>query len=220
MFIAGKSASLLGMTLPFLLLAAPVTAQVTDPVTEEAVDLIEESGVLARQSRLGEGVLILERQLQHARAIESLIAVLGPDALIEVAPGEIVSFSDTPAGLRAQIEMEKLKRELEQITAGPTAPLQAQPPRRDGTERVNTTSTLEQPEEAEPRISDDPDPQITVREIFGVAGDLTAVLGYRQGRVRVREGESLPGGVRIISIDANGVLLRVGGQQTYLPMSN
>jgi type IV pilus biogenesis protein PilP len=218
MLTAGKSAALLGMTL--LLLTDPVTAQVTDPVTEGSVDLIEQSGVLARQSRLGEGVLILERQLQHARAIESLIGVLGPDALIEVAPGEQVSFSDTPAGLRARIEVEKLKRELELISAAPDGPAQAQAPRPDGTEQVNRSAERSAREEPEPRTSPDPEAQITLREIFGVAGDLTAVLGYGQGRIRVREGEALPGGVRVISIDMGGVLLSRRGQETYLRMSN
>ena len=105
-------------------------------ITNAATELLDESGVLARQSRLGEGVLLLDRQLRHAEAIEKLIEVLGPDALIEVAPGEFLRFSDTPAGMRARLEMMRLQRELDQMAAPVTPAAGAQPARNDGSDLI------------------------------------------------------------------------------------
>lgn len=212
--------------LPLALAAGlPAAGQVTDPITTEATELLDGSGLLARQSRLGEGILILDRQLKHAEAIEKLIEVLGPDATIEVAPGEFLRFSDTPAGLRAQIEMVRLRKELEGLNA-PDAATDARPARSDGSELMEIIdrrlSELSAAEEPEP---ENPSPEgearlISVREIFGTAGDLSAVLRYGADRVRVREGDSLLGGVRILSIQPDGVRVSRRGQELFLQLPN
>lgn len=204
----------------------PAAGQVTDPVTSEAADLLDESGLIARQSRLGEGVLILDRQLQHAEAIERLIEVLGPDATIEVAPGEFLKFSDTPAGLRAQIEMIRLRKELETLNAPAQPAGEARPARSDGSELMElidqrlselsppaTESADAAPDLSEARL-------ISVREIFGTPNNLSAVLRYGPDRVRVQEGDSLIGGVRILSIRADGVLVSRRGQEMFLQLPN
>ncbi|MCA3487754.1 MAG: hypothetical protein IOD05_08580 [Rhodobacter sp.] len=84
----------------------------TDPITNEQIELLKESGLIDKQSRLSEGLLLMERQLQQAELVGQLLAVLGPDAQIEVTPGEFRSFADTPAGMRQQIEYLKLQSEL------------------------------------------------------------------------------------------------------------
>lgn len=215
------------LALPLVLVVGlPAAAQVTDPITAVSAELLDDSGLLARQSRLGEGVLILERQLQHAEAVERLIDVLGPDAMIEVAPGEFLRFSDTPAGLRAKIEMVRLRRELEALTAPSAPPAEARPARSDGSELIElidrrlteltgaeTGPDETGPDPAEARL-------ISVREIFGTAGDLSAVLMYGPDRVRVREGDALIGGVRVLSVEAEGVLISRRGQETFLELPN
>jgi len=213
--------------LPILaVLAAPVAAQVTDPITTEATELLDETGILARQSKLGEGVLILNRQLQHAEAIERLIQVLGPDAMIEVSPGEFLRFSDTPAGLRAQIEMARLRRELEGLSA-PEAPApDARPARSDGSELIELIDRrLSELSGEQDAAQDQPSPEgearlISLREIFGTPGSLSAVLRYGPDRVRVREGDSLIGGVRIVSISQDGVMISRRGQEMFLQLPN
>lgn len=227
-----RSPLIRSLALPLVLVVGlPAAAQVTDPITADSADLLDESGLLARQSRLGEGVLILERQLQHAEAVERLIDVLGPDAMIEVAPGEFLRFSDTPAGLRAKIEMVRLRRELEALTAPSAPPAEARPARSDGSELIELidrrltelTGAETGPDETGPDETG-PDPAearlISVREIFGTAGDLSAVLMYGPDRVRVREGDALIGGVRVLSVEAEGVLISRRGQETFLELPN
>ena len=212
-----------------LLLAAPVPVlgQATDPITTEATALIDESGLLTRQSRIGEGVLLLERQLRHAETIGKLIELLGPDAEIEVAPGEFMRFSETPAGLRARIEMARLQRELEQMSAPPPSAVGAQPARDDGSELIEMIDQrLTQLEQAGVEASPGDQPPgeqtrpLSVREIFGSGADLSAILQYGPDRVRVRAGDSLIGGLRIISIEADGVRVNQRGQELHLRLPN
>lgn len=223
--------------LPLLLAAPlPVLGQATDPITAdpittEATELLDESGLLARQSRLGEGILILDRQLRHAEAIERLVQVLGPDAIIEVAPGEFLKFSDTPAGMRARIEMVRLQRELEEASV-PTAPAQAaQPSRSDGSElldmidrRLNELAQADEgvvPDEGgQAETPATPDRTLSVREIFGTGTDLSAILQYGPDRVRVRAGDSLIGGLRVLSVEADGVHVMRRGQELHLRLPN
>ena len=220
--------TLLRTALMSLLLAAPFPAigQGADPITTGATELLDESGVLARQSRLGEGVLLLDRQLRHAEAIEKLIEVLGPDALIEVAPGEFLRFSDTPAGLRARLELMRLQRELDQMAAPVTPAAGAQPARSDGTELIEL---IDQRLNELTQTGADPDPGIgpeaqdrtlSVREIFGSGTNLSAILQYGPDRVRVRAGDSLVGGLRIVSIEPDGVRATRRGQEILLRLPN
>jgi hypothetical protein len=85
----------------------------TDPITNEQIELLKESGLIDKQSRLSEGLLLMERQLRQAELVGQLLTVLGPDAQIEVAPGEFKSFADTPAGLQQRIEYLRLQAELQ-----------------------------------------------------------------------------------------------------------
>ncbi|PTX52369.1 type IV pilus biogenesis protein PilP [Gemmobacter caeni] len=208
------------------LMATPATlsAQAQDPVTAEAVDLLDESGLIARQSRLGEGVIILDRQLRHAEAVEKLIRLLGPDAMIEVAPGEFMRFADTPAGLRARVEMLKLEQEIRQMSEPPPAPVAAGPARSDGSELVELIdkriSELADPSPDAATPENGGDRQIFVREIFGVGAELSAVLQYGADRVRVSTGDALPGEVRILSIERDGVRIIRRGQEILLTMPN
>jgi hypothetical protein len=94
----------------------PGTAQpgqpTTDPVTNEQIELLKESGLIEKQSKLSEGLLLMDRQLRQAQLVEQLLGVLGPDAEIEVTPGEFRSFADTPAGLQERIDYLKLQADL------------------------------------------------------------------------------------------------------------
>jgi len=85
----------------------------TDPITNAQIELLKESGLIDKQSKLSEGLLLMQRQLQQAELVEQLISLLGPDAQIEVTPGEFKSFANTPAGLQQQIDYLKLQAELQ-----------------------------------------------------------------------------------------------------------
>lgn len=57
----------------------------------------------------------------------------------------------------------------------------------------------------------------TVRYISGFEDDLSAVVGYGNGRkVTVKRGDQLPGGVEVKSVRQNGVLVHVGKQVELL----
>ena len=85
----------------------------TDPITNEQIELLKESGLIDKQSRLSEGLLLMQRQLRQAELVGQLLAVLGPDAQIEVTPGEFRSFADTPAGLQQRIAYLQLQADLQ-----------------------------------------------------------------------------------------------------------
>lgn len=85
----------------------------TDPITNAQIELLKESGLIDKQSRLSEGLLLMERQLRQAELVGQLLAVLGPDAQIEVTPGEFRSFADTPAGLQQRIAYLQLQADLQ-----------------------------------------------------------------------------------------------------------
>ena len=92
---------------------APPGQPTTDPITNEQIELLKESGLIDKQSRLSEGLLLMDRQLRQAELVEQLLTVLGPDAEIEVTPGEFKSFADTPAGLKQRIDYLKLQADLQ-----------------------------------------------------------------------------------------------------------
>ena len=97
--------------------AARVYDETGDPITQAATRLLDETGILARQRAAAEAILIMDQQLKFNAKLEELLMAVGPDAEIEVAPGEFRSYGDTPAGLRAQIEMLRLKQELARMTS-------------------------------------------------------------------------------------------------------
>jgi type IV pilus biogenesis protein PilP len=84
----------------------------TDPITNEQIELLKDGGLIDKQSRLSEGLLLMDRQLRQAELVQQLLTVLGPDAEIEVTPGEFKSFADTPAGLKQRIDYLKLQADL------------------------------------------------------------------------------------------------------------
>ena len=86
-----------------------------DPITEQAARLLDGSGLIARQAALSQSLLLMERQIRQAELIRTLLSTLGPDAWIEVAPGEFRSFAETPVALRERIALVELEKQLEDL---------------------------------------------------------------------------------------------------------
>ncbi len=86
-----------------------------DPITEQAARLLDGSGLIARQAALSQSLLLMERQIRQAELIKTLLSTLGPDAWIEVAPGEFRSFAETPVALRERIALVELEKQLEEL---------------------------------------------------------------------------------------------------------
>lgn len=234
-----------------------------DPVVANAANLVRENGLLARQSEMGEGLILMERQMNFANTVNSLIGILGPFAEIEVAPGVYKSYADTPAGLKAQLEMKQLERDAQfadldfefalkerqdklagevevEEKAGGLLPL-----RSDGGEfqDINnagpqaqvdplaaldpavltalTTKITAEVQAKLPKPEAVPVPPVastpfSLREVFGAGEDFVAILSSGADRIRVRQGDNLPNGVKVISIGVDYVEMEVNGETTRL----
>ena len=191
-----------------------------DPVTESRIRVLADSGLLARQSELSESIMIMERQIRQAELLNKLMALKGPEATIEVAPGRFETFAGTPAGRRLAHEIEegeinarirmlelRLKEaELEAALAAPGWNVRAEPiaPRRETV-----------------RDSVAPAPPVySVLEILGRNGIYSAVVDVGGRGLMVEEGAVLPDGSEVHSVDPDGMViirdgeiveLRIGG---------
>lgn len=234
-----------------------------DPVTAAATNLVRDTGLIARQSDMGEGLLLMERQLNFAENVNQLISIMGPDVEIEVAPGVYQSYADTPAGRKAELELLRLEQEAqfanldfelklkereaaliippEGTEFGPDGELL--PLRSDGgefqdingapatgavdpltgldqaaldaltakvTEQVK--ATMPQPEAAPA----EPVPLYSLREIFGSEGDYLAVISSGNDRVRVRAGDDLPNGIKVLAVGDDYVEIETDGVTSRL----
>ena len=184
-----------------------------DPITEWKAVLLEESGLLARQSEISESILLMERQVKQAELIARLMEINGPDAAIEIAPGKFKVFRDTPAGrriaaemaengldsqkraLELQVEIKRKRAELEDAAASnPTLPRRA---------AVSA--------QAEQLVRSIPPPEPVLEEVFGTQGRLVAIFRVGDTRLSASEGDVLPGGAQVVSISENSAMIERNG---------
>ena len=184
-----------------------------DPVTEWKAALLEESGLLARQSEISESILLMERQVKQAELIARLMEINGPDAAIEIAPGRFKVFRDTPAGrriaaemaengldsqkrmLELQVEIKRKRAELEE--AAVSEPV------------VSRQEAAAAEEEQVLRLRSAPEP--VLEEIFGTQGRLSAIFRVGGTRLSVIEGNVLPGGALVVAISGNSARIERNG---------
>lgn len=83
-----------------------------DPITQRAILLLDESGIIGRQMGMSESIIIMDQQIRFNRKIEELMLAVGPEGLVEVSPGVFEDYSGTPAHTRAMIANIKLQQEL------------------------------------------------------------------------------------------------------------
>lgn len=191
-----------------------------DPVTESRIRLLADSGLLARQSEISGSIMIMERQIRQAELLNKLMALKGPEAQIEIAPGRFETFAGTPAGRRlaheieeseinARIRMLELRLKEAELKAALAAPLRnarAQPmaPQREAV----PDSVLPAP------------PAYSVLEILGRNGIHSAVVDVGGRGLMVEEGAVLPDGSEVHSVGPDGIAiirdgkiveLRIGG---------
>ena len=153
-------------------------------------------GLLMRRATMSESILLLETQLQQAKLVAELLELLGPEAQIEIAPGEFRSFGDTPIGraLRreqreAEMQMRIRRIELESEAVAARAVLMA---------------TLLPP------VPPTPGDHLSVEEIYGTAGAYRAVLMIGGRRMTVRVGDEPAQGMMVVTIDEAAVELVLG----------
>ena len=184
-----------------------------DPITEWKAALLEESGLLARQSEISESILLMERQIKQAELIARLMEINGPDAAIEIAPGKFKVFRETPVGRRIAAEMaenglnsQKRALELQVEIKRKRAELE------DASVSNPVLSRREEvPEKVEQLVRAVPPPEPVLEEVFGTQGRLVAIIRIGDTRLSVIEGDALPGGARIVAITENSVLIEQNG---------
>lgn len=196
LMIMSGGATALGEMPPWPGERAPGTDDQTQRGLGEGVGERGTGGLLMRRATMSESILLLETQLQQAKLIAELLELLGPEAQIEIAPGEFRSFGDTPIGRalrREQREAEMRTRirriELESEAVAARAVLMA--------------ALL-------PPVPPAPGDHLSVEEIYGTVGAYRAVLMIGGRRMTVRVGDEPVPGMMVVTIDETAAELALG----------
>jgi hypothetical protein len=182
--------------------AASVTPVGVDPLYESQVTGLQGyGGFLERFGAIGESVLLLDRQLQFAKKVDELIQVMGPDARVEIAPGQTISVGDWPSAVRLRFEMEQLEGQAAiPPIAGPGA-------------GGDSVASVPPASVAEPTVG-----MVSLREVMASGGSYSAVMVVGVERMRVKIGDDLPGGLTVAGIGKDWVELSTGAGSMRLTM--
>lgn len=251
-----KRASIAGIAL-VLGTALPATAQkpgassvpdLPDEVSTSIEERLVTGGIIDRQSRIGEDVLILQRENDRIKALEELIAAVGLEGLRALYPDLAVSIETSPLALRSQLEVVQLVNELEEAINGPkeeTPPPEApvasaagdEPPRGfiemdiapagtiAGAEQMTPEDIERLREEEREKVRKEMElemieanrlPPVSLREIYGSGAEAWAVISVEGEKVKVRPGDSLPGGMTIKTIGQDSIELQNGEETVTL----
>ncbi|MEP3670774.1 MAG: hypothetical protein ABJN42_29095 [Roseibium sp.] len=211
-----------------------------DELSEEMEKRLVEGGIIDRQARIGEDVLILRREGDRIKALEEVIDSIGLEGFRAMYPEIADEIDSSPLALRSQIEVVNLIRELEEAIKGPEPeePVEGDVPVASnedeerpgfiemdiapaGTIAGATQMTdreiekLREEERATARAELEREqamasqtPAISLREIYGSGSEVYAIIAMGADRVRVRAGDTLPGGlvIRNIGMDTIDVI--------------
>ncbi len=181
-----------------------------DPVTAERMEVLRSTGLIARQSAIAESIIIMERQLRQAGLIQELMAIYGPDAPIEIAPGEYKTFADTPAGRKIAAEIEEAES-LARIRLLELKAAEADLNGRDPSVGEPLPASIENTAGAQP-ADDGPDwPEF--HEILGMNGEFRASFLVDGVVVTAAPGDRLPDGTILAAVSGKSALLRNGGNE-------
>lgn len=96
-------------------------AEEIDPVIAAELRRLDAMGTLERQASMGEDILIIDREIKRAEAIQTLIGYLGADGFKLHYPMLAQQLENSPIMLTADLEHHKLLGEIEVAKAGPAA---------------------------------------------------------------------------------------------------
>ena len=185
-----------------------------DPVTRQHMEILQGSGLLARQSAISESIIMLERQLKQAELLNRLMALAGPDMLIEVSPGEFRSFADTPAGQRLAMEQEESRLlaririlELQAQEAGLAGAMRPDAAPKPGPDRLDIRDIVAPKE---------PEHSYVLQEIRGSDGKHSALLEIDGEPRQVRKGDRVPGEMTVLAVGEDSVRLSGRGRIVIL----
>ena len=226
--------------------------EVTDPYVAQDVLRLDSLGVVTRQARIGEDILVIDREIRRAQAVDQLVGYLGRDAFEKAYPDLAEDLHKSPIILRAELEKQELINKIEaaktkktedgkeeddpkprddgssfftMIPSGPAskAPAAAtadgKPAPTNGpsanaeTPAPSTIMEAESPEPVKEAIQDIP---ISLRQIFGLADDLTAVIDHGGERIRVQSGDVLPNDTVIEFIGDDYIKIKRHGESVRM----
>lgn len=178
----------------------------SDPITAEQIKLLRDNGLIARQAAISESIIVMERQLKQAELIRDLMRIFGPEAPIEIAPGDYRTFSHTPAGRKIAFdiqEAEALARiRLLELEAAESVLLGHNLEADD----IETVVPIDDIAPLSPKEVIWPE----LLEVLGTRGELHATLRFDGTTLNVDEGDILPNGVTVLKVSADTVLLSHG----------
>lgn len=205
-----------------------------DIFTNLRVEDLLRDGLIERQAALSEGLLLMDRQLRQMQLVEQILAAYGPDAAVEVSPGEFMSFRETPAGMRQEIafidlqmRLAEKRNELSALQNQKEESAQLDVPRAavvvsDGIDRQSepegeqTASGVgfnrASPGEMTPRGGEAVESSLTnlvLEEVYGEIGDLSAVVTLDGVRQTVKAEDVLYTGQRVTSVERDKLFIQL-----------
>ena len=188
-----------------------------DPITESKIQLLSATGLLARQSSISESIIMMERQIRQAELLNRLLELRGPELPVEITPGHFRSFADTPAGRRIAnqiaeneinarlriLELRLKEEELENALSGTAAP--------ESSANLSALAQIIPIEEAS---------SLSLLEIFGRSGNLSAVLELDGRGIVAKAGRMLPDGSEVQSVGPETVVITRNGTVTELNIND
>ena len=87
-------------------------ADIVDAYAKKETDRLDRTNIVEEQSRIGEDILIIDRQTQRAEAIDKLVAYLGSDAFRKLYPDLAATLDNSPILLRADKDRADLELSL------------------------------------------------------------------------------------------------------------
>lgn len=219
-------------------------APAEDPVVSAEVARLQDLDLIMRQSKLGEDILILDREVARAEALKALITEIGPDGFRAAYPELAAALEGSPMMLRAEKEVAELAAELAAVTAPAAVPApeaSAAVPRSDGsdllrggepaqgvgdiandlTDQTAAVAALMEELAKTPVAATQDAPLMggeppSLREIHGLSGEYEAVVSQGSERMQVIKGDVLPGGFTVEAIGENWIDLRKGEETVRL----
>ena len=226
-----------------------------DPIAREDLERLDRLGIVGAQARIGEDILIIDRQIRRAEAIQSLIGYLGVEGFKLEYPQLAADLEGSPILLQADLTKAQLLAEIRAANSNDEVAEETPKPRDDGSsffdqanmqppqlspngrplptggtgaqvldpaiaaliaeEVAKATESLIAEEEA--RVEAEPEyVPISLREVYGLNGQLYAIIIHGDERIRVTAGDRLPNDTLIQSIEPEAMTILRRGQETTI----
>ena len=200
-----------------------------DPQVRAEIVGLRGAGLLEFQGQIGSDLIAIDRLQRRAQAIQGLLGALGTEGLRQFDPTLYASMENSPLVLRQRIEELKLQRELDEVAAEGSDPLDALDPYAGGgrfgpADPFASAPFLNAPTPEEVVVEEPPVPDfvddfvekapeivdfpISLREILGANGEFRAVILHGNELIRIEAGDMLPNDTEILEVMIDRIKIR------------